>query len=451
MCFAFSQFSMVAQLSQTDLDLAASIPDVCCRHRYAGQFIAEVEELDSVRFIPVDELFDREGIVAGDVLTSSSTLLLPSGLHLNSLRETHPDAVDLLKRHGRSRVPVKRAPLLTMEEFRGLLRKVHPPLSTLNPLVARVAAHQMEAVYGNIRNRNIREKGIRTLALLGETLCRHIRKRPQITLSLGEEEGWKDSPFLHGINVALLAGYIAGGFSPPWPEFIESMTIAGLLHDIGKSFLVPFTRQSIKKRLPPEDRGMKTHPILGEVLLRDAGIDRADILAAVRSHHESWDGSGYPDGLSGEAIPVGGRIIAVANFFENLISANPDPGKTRSDQAISSLLASADRRFDKLIVRLFLASVGLFPPGSVVELSDERMGVVLESKERDLMRPKVLLLSGQENPETGPPVVIDLKRTGGIFIRRVYDDYGKIKILPLGRDEPAGNLFRKFRPPRPLE
>lgn len=407
--------------------------------------------MDSVKLVPVELLLNEEGIIAGDVATSSSTLLLPSGLPISALRETHPGVVDLLRAHGITKVPVKKTPLITIDEFRGLLDKVQPPLSLLNPLVARVAAHQMEAVYGNIRNRQIREKGIRSLALLGETLCGHVRKRPQITLSLGEEEGWQESPFLHAINTSLLAGSIAGGFSPPWPEFVESMTIAGLLHDIGKSFLVPFTRPGKKRPLPPEDRGMRTHPILGEVLLRDAGIDRYDILSAVRSHHESWDGSGYPDGLAGEAIPLGGRIVAVANFFENLLSGSAVPGKKRSDQAISSLLASANGRFDKLIVRVFLASLGLFPPGSVVELSDERMGVVLESKERDLMRPKILLLTGREVLKDEPPTVIDLKKSGALFIRRVYDDYGKMKVVPLGKDERPSVLFRKYRAPRSME
>lgn len=413
--------------------------------------LTEVGELNPVKFVPAEQLFSEEGIIAGDVVNSSSMLILPAGLHINTLKETHPGLLELLKSHGITKVPVKRAPLITVEEFRELLGRVTPPVPLLNPLAARVAAHQMEVVYGNIRNRDVREKGIRSLALLGKTLWVHVRKRPQITLSLGVEEGWDENPFIHAVNTSLLAGYIAAGFSPPWPEFVESMTIAGLLHDIGKSFLVPFSRPGKKRPLPSDDRGMRTHPILGEALLRDAGIASPRLLSAVRSHHESWDGSGYPDGLSGEAIPVGGRIIAVANFFENLLSGSAVPGKKRSDQAISSLLASAEGRFDKHVIRIFLASLGLFPPGSVVELSDERVGVVLESKERDLLRPKILLLTGNEGLKDEPPAVIDLKSSGVLFIRRVYDDYGKMKITPLDRDERPSVLFRKYRAPRSME
>jgi HD-GYP domain-containing protein (c-di-GMP phosphodiesterase class II) len=409
--------------------------------------------LDSIKFVPVELLLNEEGVIAGDVATSSSTLLLPSGLPISALRETHPGVVELLKTHGITKVPVKKSPFITMEEFRGLLDRVRPPLSLLNPLVTRVAAHQMEAVYKNIRSRQVREKGIRSLALLGEALCRHIRKKPQITLSLGEEEGWRESPFIHGVNTSLLAGYIAAGFSPPWPEFVEAMTIAGLLHDIGKSFLTPFSRPSAKEKRQrtEDDRGMRTHPILGEAMLRDAGINKPYILSAVRSHHESWDGSGYPDGLAGEAIPMGGRVLAVANFFENLLSSTASPDKKRSDQAVSSLLASANGRFDKLVVRVLLASVGLFPPGSVVELSDERVGVVLESRDRDLMRPNILLITGKESRKDEPPTVIDLKKSGPLFIRKVYEDYGKMKVVPLDKDERPSVLFRKYRAPRSMD
>jgi len=403
--------------------------------------------VNSVKFIPVDLLFDEEGTIAADVVSPSSVLLLPAGLHLQSLRKTHPGALNLLRNHGITKIPVKKAVFFTIEEFRNVLRRVQPPVSLLNPLAAQVAAHQMEVVYSHIRNRAVREKGIRTLITLGNTLCRQVKKTPQITLSLGEDAERKQTPFLHGINVSLLAGHIAGRIFPLWPGFTESVTVAGLLHDIGKSFLLPFSDGQGRKTSVPDRQAIHTHSLLGEALLRDVGVTAQDVLSAVRSHHESWDGSGYPDGLVGEAIPVGARIVAVANFFENLVSTCDSRGKKRSDQAVSSLLATANGRFDKFIVRALLASVGLFPPGAVVELSDGRRGVVLESKERDLVRPRVLLVTGEESEKDAIPAVIDLKTTANVFIRQVYDDYGKMTVPPLRREGRSSVLFRKYHAP----
>ena len=112
--------------------------------------LTEVGELNPVKFVPAEQLFSEEGIIAGDVVNSSSMLILPAGLHINTLKETHPGLLELLKSHGITKVPVKRAPLITVEEFRELLGRVTPPVPLLNPLAARVAAHQMEVVYGNI-------------------------------------------------------------------------------------------------------------------------------------------------------------------------------------------------------------------------------------------------------------------------------------------------------------
>ncbi len=144
---------------------------------------------------------------------------------------------------------------------------------------------------------------------------------------------------------------------------------------------------------------------------------------------------------------MGARIVGVANFFENLVSAWDVRERKRSDQAVSSLLAAANGRFDKFIVRALLASVGLFPPGAVVELSDGRRGVVLESKERDLIRPRVLLVTGEEAEGDAIPAVIDLKKAGNVFIRQVFDDYGKMTIPPLRREGRSGVLFRKYHAP----
>ena len=403
--------------------------------------------MNSVKLIPVELLFDEEGTIAADVVSSSSALLLPAGLHLQSLRKTHPGALDLLRKHGITQIPIKKSVFCTIEDFRNLLHRVQPPVSLLNPLAAQVAAHQMEVVYSHIRNKAVREKGIRSLLTLGNTLCRQVKKTSQVTLSLGEDAERKQTPFLHGINVSLLSGHIAGRLFPLWPGFIESVTVAGLLHDIGKSFFLPFAGERGKKAAGADRQAIHTHPLLGEALLRDAGVTRQDVLSAVRSHHESWDGSGYPDGLRGEAIPVGARIVGVADFFENLVSACDSRERKRSDQAVSSLLATANGRFDKFIVRALLASVGLFPPGAVVELSDGRRGVVLESKERDLIRPRVLLVTGEESRTDAIPVVIDLKSAGNLFIRQVYDDYGKMTVPPLRREGRSGVLFRKYHAP----
>ena len=415
--------------------------------------IKEEKKVNSIEMIAVERLFEEEeGILAGDILSPTGGLLLPSGLDIGSLRSARPDAIELLQKHRIEKIPVKKHEPVTVEEFQRLVSSFTPPIARLNPLLSRVIAHQMGAIFTNIGNRELREEGVRSLFSIGGTLASEVRRIPQITLSLGEDAERKLDAAFHGVNVALLAGHIASRLFPLWPEFIRSVTIGGLFHDIGKAFILTSGYSADILKMLRDDRITQTHPLLGEALLRDAGIRSQDILSFVRSHHEVWDGSGYPDGLTGESIPVGARIIAVANVFHNVL-AEKGEGKKRSDQAISSLIASTLGRFDHFIVRALLASIGLYPPGSVVELSDGRSGVVLETRERNLIRPRILLMTGLRRQRELAPEIVDLRVNTSVSIRRAIDDFGAMPVPPLvavgeGR---TNVLFRKYRSPARLE
>ncbi|MDI9371377.1 MAG: HD domain-containing protein, partial [Synergistota bacterium] len=237
--------------------------------------------MSSAVFIETERLFEEEGVLAGEILSSSGTLLFPAGLDLESLRAAHPDAIEQLKRHGIEKVLVKKHEPITEEEFRRLISNLSPPVVRMNPLLARVLAHQMSVIYTNASNREVRERGIRSLYSIGEHLSSEVRRIPQITLSLGEDAERKFEEVLHGVNVAVLAGFIAKKLFPSWPELAKSVTIGALFHDIGKAFISP-----AGGGLDRADGAYRAHPLLGEALLRDSGIRNHDILSFVRSHHE---------------------------------------------------------------------------------------------------------------------------------------------------------------------
>ncbi|MDI9387788.1 MAG: HD domain-containing phosphohydrolase [Synergistota bacterium] len=402
--------------------------------------------MNSVEMIAVDRLFEEEGIIAGEVFSPSGVLLIPSGLTLDGVRSAYPDAPELLRNHGVNSVAIKRHEPITEEEFQTIVSSLNPPVARLNPLLSRVVAHQMRVVYENIGNREIREKGVRSLFTVGAHLSSEARRIPHITLSLGEGVEAKGGDVFHGVNVALLAGYIARRLFPLWPEFTRMVTISGLFHDIGKAFLAGAGYSPEMLSAMKGDRTYRTHPLLGEALLRDSGIAVPEIQSFVRSHHESWNGGGFPDGLSGERIPIGARIVSVANAFVNALDVDRRSDR-RADLAISTVITSALGRFDQFVVRALLASIGLYPPGSVVELSDGRSAVVLETRERDLVRPRLLVMSGLKSRREASPEIIDLRQDGSPFIKRVTDDFGTLRIPPLEAtgSERGGMVFSKRR------
>jgi putative nucleotidyltransferase with HDIG domain len=137
----------------------------------------------------------------------------------------------------------------------------------------------------------------------------------------------------------------------------RSIHFAALLHDIGKIRIDP----AILKAAGYSDesrRLMREHPALGLELLKPITMWE-DILPIIHAHHERWDGKGYPRGLSGEEIPVGARVVAVADAFDAMIRDTPHGPLRTAAEALAELEAFAGTQFDPLVVRLFVAEYGV--------------------------------------------------------------------------------------------
>jgi len=187
--------------------------------------------------VALGELLDVEGIVAEDVLSKTGAVMLPAGVSLPALRQTQPEIISQLLKHGITHVKVKSVPVITTGEFRAALGSIVPSVAELNPLLTRVAIHQFGVIYKNIEERAVREQGVRTMMAIASSLPREVRRTPQITLSLvSAEDREMERTSIHSINVALLTGYIAQKIFPVWPAFVEACVVGGLFHDIGKAF-----------------------------------------------------------------------------------------------------------------------------------------------------------------------------------------------------------------------
>ena len=159
----------------------------------------------------------------------------------------------------------------------------------------------------------------------------------------------------HSRRVATNARLIAQamGLSAEMQDLIES---AGATHDIGKVAIDPAILLKATQLDENEWEQMRSHPGLGaEVLSRFESC--RDEVRFVRSHHEAWDGTGYPDKLSGEAIPLGARILAVADTFDALTSDRPYRRGMPVDRAVAILQDGAGKQWDAEVVAAFLSQL----------------------------------------------------------------------------------------------
>lgn len=139
-------------------------------------------------------------------------------------------------------------------------------------------------------------------------------------------------------------------------DFIERVCHAAALHDIGKLSIPDAMLQKPGPLTEEEFRVIQTHTTLGYDFLRARGVDDQIVLGLVRHHHERLDGTGYPDGLAGEALAMGPRYFAVIDSFDAMTSVRPyrsDLGPAAADRALEELAAGAGTRYDPDAVEMF--------------------------------------------------------------------------------------------------
>lgn len=210
-------------------------------------------------------------------------------------------------------------------------------------LVCRRLRHSLD------ETRHMNERLARSYGRMLRTLAGLVAERDEQTGAHCERVAY----YAHAIGKKLL------GDTHP---FLEVLYWAGYLHDLGKIGIPEYILQKPSKLSEEEYRVVQRHAKLGAQILSSASAEFERIAEAVQAHHERWDGKGYPQGLSGEAIPLTGRILAVADVFEVLTHDRPYRKAISVEEALAELERNAGRQFDPQVVK---ALVQLVRAGSI--------------------------------------------------------------------------------------
>jgi putative nucleotidyltransferase with HDIG domain len=198
--------------------------------------------------------------------------------------------------------------------------------------------------------------------------------------------------FYHSANVAILSVALASTITRD-ARFLSSLGAGALLHDIGKIAVGLEIIEKPGKLEPEEWDRMRQHPVLGaQMASQMVGID-SSILVPILEHHMAWDGSGYPSRMPRRKQHIMSRIVAVADSFDAMTSKRSYSGARGQDQAMKLIVESAGTSLDPALVKVFVRMMGVYPPRSVVLLSDNRVGIVIAPSEVDAFRPIVRVLT----------------------------------------------------------
>lgn len=274
--------------------------------------------------------------------------------------------------------------------------------------LVRLAIREMKEMFADIRaaGRVPVDKVCRTvLPAIMRISGRSDTYRILLTLEKQDEDTYK-----HSVGVGVMAGLLAKWLGLSVNERVR-ITLAGLLHDVGKLFVPQSILQKPGQLDEQEFREVKRHARYGyDLLVREPGLDPVIALAALQ-HHEREDGSGYPAGLPGNRIEKVSKIVAVADVFHAMSSKRAYRNALPLFDVLQSIADHAYGMLDPGIVRCFVRHVTECTIGSRVDLSDGTQATVVMVHEADPCRPLVY----------GSGQFIDLRKRPGLKIGRLRD------------------------------
>ncbi|OLQ74491.1 HD family phosphohydrolase [Photobacterium proteolyticum] len=229
---------------------------------------------------------------------------------------------------------------------------------------------------------------IAPIADLSESIVDSIRCNPDAIHCVAALRS-KDSYLLeHSLNVAFLMVSF-GRHLGLNQQVLKQLAIGGLLHDIGKTQVKLEVLNKPARLTPEEFEHMKLHQVLSEPLL-DCIPGLSDMSRQVSLlHHEKLDGSGYPRGLYGDEISLVGRMSAIVDIYDALTATRCYKQSMSPTAAFKILKSMTPKQLDGELLNEFIRNIGVYPVGSLVELSDNRAGLVWESNDTSFLQPVV--------------------------------------------------------------
>jgi putative nucleotidyltransferase with HDIG domain len=217
----------------------------------------------------------------------------------------------------------------------------------------------------------------------------------------------------HSLNVAILLANFAMFLGMP-DEEVNELSYAGFLHDLGKIMIPDEILHKPGRLTDSEMEIMKGHVQHGVDHLCDTDL-KPYLIRAVAEHHERLDGLGYPKGAKEDEISTAGRMLAIADMYDALTADRVYKSGMSSQKAFAILMSEAPTRLDIYLVQQFIKCLGVYPVGSLVVLSNERLAIVMHQNDSP-MTPLVKVFYSIKQGHYLTPKDIDLSADKSLSI-----------------------------------
>lgn len=264
-------------------------------------------------------------------------------------------------------------------------------------------------------------------ARLVQTMADSLLVEADIAIQLMKDKIGGDDVYFHSLNVALLSMTLAKELKAP-PEAIRALGMGAVFHDVGKLNLPDRITRKLEPLTRQETMALQQHCAFGLEIGNKLYLP-AEAMSVIAQHHERVDGSGYPKGLKGPQISLLAKIVAIANTFDNLCNPNNPARALTPHEALSVMWAQQRAHFEAAPLSTFVRCMGIYPPGTIVVLSNGVMGMVVAVNSTRPLKPTVLLYDADVPRDEA--VLVELEQEPEVTIARTL----KPQELPLAAYE----------------
>lgn len=211
----------------------------------------------------------------------------------------------------------------------------------------------------------------------------------------------------HAVDVSVHVMVFASFLGYP-QHVVESLGLAGLLQDIGKSDVDPELLRKTGELDEEERRQIRAHVASSLDMLRKTAVFSPSLFDIVANHHERHDGTGYPRGVAGEALSLHAGIAGMLDTYCAMLRVRPYSPTLSNQQVLEEMNRMRGKAFRETLIDQFIQCMGLYPIGTLVELNSGEVAVVIQQNQVRRLQPKVMVLLGPDKSVERHPRTLDL-------------------------------------------
>jgi len=264
----------------------------------------------------------------------------------------------------------------------------------------------VDAMFAEFHRSNVLNvSGIRAAV---DPMVDSVIRNPDACVWLARMRSEDTYTFRHSVGASIWAVALGRQLGLPKVD-LQRLALGALLFDVGKLRIPPELIQKKDRLSRGEYELLKSHVAFGVEMLGNTGALNRSVMDMVEFHHERHGGHGYPHGLRGDDIPVMARIAGIVDCYDAITSRRPYAEPMSPSQAVKKLYAWRDIDFQAEIVEEFIQAIGIYPAGTLVELSNGEVGVVVAEYRSRRLRPQLLVMLDRDKRPLRDPRSLDLR------------------------------------------